>query len=137
MDPAIFMGYFVIAFLAATLMLAIEANKKLKNNPETPDCFNLRFFLRDNLLVIVINILTIAFSIRFCNEILGSEITGWASFLIGIGLNWIILRIETFSNNGRKPKAISKRPTTKKKTTTIKKKTNEKTCNPRRTGSNR
>jgi len=101
MELPIFLGYFIIAFLSAFLSLIIRANRKKNILNDTPDDFSLSFFFRDNILKLLINILTIAFAIRFSNEIMGSEITGWISFLIGLGLNQLVLWIENYQHKAR------------------------------------
>lgn len=101
MDLPTFLGYYAMAFLSAFLMLIIRADKKRKTSKDTPVRFDWGFFLQDNILKFLINILTIGFAIRFCNEFMGSEITGWLSFLIGIGLNELTVRIQNFESKAR------------------------------------
>jgi hypothetical protein len=101
MQLPVFLAYFTIAFLSALLALIIRANKKKDTTVNTPIEFSFKFFFHDNIQKLFVNILTIAFAIRFSNEIMGSEITGWISFLIGLGLNQLILWIENYQSKAR------------------------------------
>jgi hypothetical protein len=101
MKGPVFAGYMVIALFSALLMLGIRADRKRKETNDTPEKFDLKFFFQDNLLKIVINIGVIALAIRFSNEVVGQEITGWVSALIGISVNFIIVKLQTLENKAR------------------------------------
>lgn len=96
-----FFAYYLIALVAAIFMLLVRAENKRKTSPDTPVKFNLGFFFQDNILKFVINLLAIGFAIIFSNNIVGSEITGWASFLIGIGINGIVIKLQNLENKAR------------------------------------
>lgn len=101
MDPQVFGGYMFIALFAATLLLLIRANNKKHQSLDTPDDFKLWFFIKDNLLKFIINIMVIALAIRFSNEMVGSEITGWLSVVIGAGVNTLVVKLQSIENSAR------------------------------------
>jgi hypothetical protein len=101
MDLAVFAGYFAIAFFAAVLSLILRAERKRKMSINTPDVFSWGFFFRDNITTFLINILFIPPCILFSNNVMGQEITGWVSFLIGFTLNELIVKLERFQEKAR------------------------------------
>jgi len=101
METPVFLAYLLIAFFSALLMLLIRADKKRKTTIDTPEKFSWRFFLQDNLTTFLINLLAIPLLILFSNELMGSEITGWISCLIGLTSNQLVLKLESFQSKAR------------------------------------
>jgi hypothetical protein len=101
MTFAVFGAYMFIALFVAFLMLLIRADKKRHDSPDTPTKFDWGFFVQDNLLKFVINILVIALMIRFSVEFVGQEITGWAAALIGLGVNAAVVKLQGLQNSAR------------------------------------
>ena len=101
MDATTFLAYLLIAFFSAFLALIIRADNKRKKTVNTPDAFSWGFFLRDNLTTFIINLMAIPPMLLFSNELMGSEITGWISFLIGLTSNQLIIKLEKFQEKAR------------------------------------
>lgn len=101
MELPVFMGYFAIAFFAAIISLIFRAERKRKQSIGTPDSFSFGFFLRDNISTFLINTMIIPPAILFSNEFIGSEITGWISFMIGLTANELVVKLERFQEKAR------------------------------------
>lgn len=101
MDLAVFAGYFAIAFFAAVLSLILRAERKRKMSINTPDTFSWGFFLRDNISTFLMNLFFIPPCILFSNYIIGQEISGWVSFLIGFTINQLVVKIERYQEKAR------------------------------------
>lgn len=101
MEVPVFLGYYALAVFAEILSLAIRADNKRKDSPYTPDKFSWSFFFRDNLLKIFINLAVTALAIRFSNELVGQEITGWLSIIIGFTINFLVVKIQNIENSAR------------------------------------
>jgi len=101
MEGAVFLGYFAIACFVALLMFAVKGNKSKLNNPETPNKFSWGFLIQDNLLPLLTTVGGIALAIRFSNELVGQQITGWVSVVIGLTIKVIITKLKTISDQAR------------------------------------
>lgn len=101
MNTGAFLGYLFIACFTALLVLANRANKKRKTSINTPDNFNLKFMFLDNALSLFLQLGVIILGIRFSNEMIGQEATGWVSAIIGFGSNKFSLIIEKLQNTAR------------------------------------
>lgn len=101
MPLPVFLAYLTIALIAAIIAMGLRGNAKRKTSTGTPNSFSIRFLLRDNLMKILFNILLIAFAIRFCNEIMGQEATGWMSAIIGLSVNALAQKFKKFEDKAR------------------------------------
>lgn len=80
----------MFAYLAAFVLMLIGAVERDPNSEWTPFCWSWQWFLKDNLARIVLNIIIIFIGVRFVKEIMGSERTMYASFVVGLGVDKII-----------------------------------------------
>lgn len=101
MPLGVFLGYLFIACFVALFAMGVRANKKRKITIDTPDNFSFIFLLKDNALSLLLQLGVIVLSIRFCNETMGQEATGWVAALIGFGSNKATLLIEKFQGTAR------------------------------------
>lgn len=101
MPLPVFLAYLTLALAAAIIAMGLRGNAKRKRSAYTPEEFSITFLLRDNLMKILFNILLIAFAIRFCNEVMGMEATGWVSALIGLSSNALAQKIKSIQDKAR------------------------------------
>lgn len=84
MPLPVYLAYYFFGLLGAVGMLLRNAVKKAECAEGSPDSFSTAYFLKNNKTKFVLQLLTIGLLIRFSNEALGQEITGWVSVVIGM-----------------------------------------------------
>jgi hypothetical protein len=94
--PGFFLGYIVIAFICAFVMMLIDASQRDVKSSRTPEQFSLRFWFADNLARFFANLLLIPITIRLCYEYVGPT---WMLFLaagIGFGVDGLAMLAKKF-----------------------------------------
>jgi hypothetical protein len=84
----------VFAMLGLAVNRLISVRKAIKENPQTPSKFSLKYFITDNWTSIVLSLLLLFVGLRFTQELLGVDITMWVAFGIGFGLDKLTKIIE-------------------------------------------
>lgn len=72
------------ASIGSAISLIIKVNKRKKTNPETPFEFSWKFFIQDNLLNLIMNLLLIFTLLRFLPHFIGEPATLEASIILGL-----------------------------------------------------
>ncbi len=94
---------FIIAFVAGVvgmlLMFTIKYDRHGKHNPETPENFSWRYWLVDNTVRLIRNILTISVFIVFSQALAGVELSTAFAFLVGLGLEKAIELLRNIGSN--------------------------------------
>jgi len=75
------------SLLGVTLNLLVDATTRKPETTDTPVRFSLRFLLRDNWKRILLSVLLILVTIRFCQELTGLHLNMFVSLLIGFGFD--------------------------------------------------
>ena len=75
------------ALLGVTLNLLIDTSTRKPETTDTPVHFSLRFLLCDNWKRILLSVLLILVTIRFCEELTGLHLNMFVSLLIGFGFD--------------------------------------------------
>jgi len=100
-DLPTFCAAMVIALAGALISLKIKAGKRDKLSPETPFQFSWKFLVQDNLLKLFAGILPVVIAIRFSSEFFGQDLTMGFAFLIGLGSDSILSRLESLQEMAR------------------------------------
>jgi hypothetical protein len=79
------MWFFSLAGIAISLL--IDAKGRDKESERTPPAWSWNFFWSDNFRRLITTVLLVFIALRFSNELLGVDISLWASFLIGLGFD--------------------------------------------------
>jgi hypothetical protein len=82
--PLHFFVLFVWAMVGVIISLLIHATNRDVASTRTPVKFNFLFLLKDNAGRVVLNLLLIIVTLRFCKEITGFDINQFVAFCIGI-----------------------------------------------------
>ncbi len=84
MDVPYFFALVFFAMTGAVISLLIHASNRNKESMNTPYRFNFWFLIRDNWQRVILNLILIVVTIRFCTEITGYKITEFVALLIGV-----------------------------------------------------
>ena len=98
--PTYFAGFF-FALIGLFIHFMIKVKKRNVQSPATPKEFNWSFFVKDNLIEVIFNIVLIFTAMRFCIEIMGVELTMWSSFIVGFTISKIINKLIEINKNAR------------------------------------
>lgn len=101
MPIGIFAGIFFIALMSAIGVVLYRAVNKAPEAVCTPDTFQKKFFLRDNFVKWVLQILTIGFMIRLTSIALTDEGMFAAAFAIGFGSGQFSIWAQSTQNKAR------------------------------------
>jgi hypothetical protein len=82
--PGFFLGYIVVAYICATAIVIADITMRDPNSQRTPTNFSFKFFLVDNALRILANILLIPIFVRVCLEYM----SGFPMLLMAIGIGF-------------------------------------------------
>lgn len=88
-DTAKFIACVLFALIGTVISLLVHATNRNKNSAKTPYKFSFVFLIADNWQRIVLNLLLILVTIRFCKEVTGLELNMFVSLLIGISYDKI------------------------------------------------
>jgi hypothetical protein len=80
-----FIACVFFAMIGTVISLLVHATNRDKNSMKTPYKFSFVFLIADNWQRILLNLLLILVTIRFCKEITGMELSMFVSLLIGVG----------------------------------------------------
>lgn len=105
-DIAKFVACVLFALVGVVISLLVHATNRDKNSMKTPYHFSFTFLIADNWQRILLNLLLILVTIRFCKEITGMELNMFVSLIIGVGFDKLaeFLRNKCVIDNGH-PKA--------------------------------
>lgn len=73
--------------IGTILSLIWSVSKRNKNSPRSSHNFDWNFYKKDNRTRIIINLLSLAILLRFCNEFLGTSLTAYSSIIIGLSID--------------------------------------------------
>ncbi|WEK18172.1 MAG: hypothetical protein P0Y49_15380 [Candidatus Pedobacter colombiensis] len=100
-DLPTFFAAMIIALIGTVLSLRIKARKRNKLSKHTPFKFSWRFLLQDNLLKLLASLLPVFIALRFSSEFFGQDMTMGFAFLIGLGSDTILSRLEKLQEMAR------------------------------------
>ncbi len=89
-DLAWFFAAIFFSFLGAIISLLIHASNRDKDSMRTPYLFDINYLICDNWQRIMLNILLIIITVRFCEEITGKHLTMFVALMIGITYDKIL-----------------------------------------------
>lgn len=75
------MALIFFAYLGALISLLIHATSRAEKNTVA---FNFIYLVKDNAARIILNVILIAVSIRFFNDITGREVNMWGALAMGV-----------------------------------------------------
>jgi hypothetical protein len=84
LNPDQFAACVFFALVGVVISLLIHATNRDKNAPRTPVKFSFSFLLADNWQRILLNLLMILVTLRFCKEITGYDINMFVALVIGL-----------------------------------------------------
>jgi hypothetical protein len=79
-----FLGYVVIAYICATAIVIADVSMRDPNSGRTPTGFSFKFFLMDNALRVLANLLLIPIFVRICLEYM----SGFPMLLMSVGIGF-------------------------------------------------
>jgi hypothetical protein len=79
-----FCGYVVIAYICATAIVIADVSMRDPNSGRTPTGFSFKFFLMDNALRVLANLLLIPIFVRICLEYM----SGFPMLLMSVGIGF-------------------------------------------------
>lgn len=88
-DIAKFIACVFFALLGTVISLLVHATNRDKNSTKTPYKFSFVFLIADNWQRILLNLLLILVTIRFCKEVTGIDLNMFVSLCIGISYDKI------------------------------------------------
>lgn len=84
LGPGFFCGYVVVAYICATAIVIADVTRRDPNSTRTPTGFSFKFFLFDNALRIMGNLLLIPIFVRICLEYM----SGFPMLLMSVGIGF-------------------------------------------------
>lgn len=99
LPPALFVAAYVWGLLGIIVGRGYDAMTREPNKTGSPVNFSWTYWIRDNAKRFGWNLLFLLIAIRFAPEILGAQITVYASFLIGIGIDKVPDMLKKNSRN--------------------------------------
>ncbi|GGG97236.1 hypothetical protein [Pedobacter zeae] len=100
-DVPTYCAAFVFALIGALISLRLKATNRDKLSDSTPYAFSWKFLIQDNFLQLITGICLTFLAFRFCNELLGKELTMWLAVLIGALNNEVAGLFEKIQNKAR------------------------------------
>jgi hypothetical protein len=79
-----FLGYVVVAYICATAIVIADVSMRNPNSSRTPGDFSFKFFLMDNALRVLANLLLIPIFVRICLEYM----SGFPMLLMSVGIGF-------------------------------------------------
>lgn len=95
-DVAYFTSALVFALLGALISLLIQTSNRDKNSMRTPYKFSWGFMIADNWQRVLLNILLILITVRFCQELTGKKLSLFVALTIGITYDKILELLRNF-----------------------------------------
>lgn len=89
-----FIALFLFALLGALLNLLFDISERDKSSTRTPESFNFKFMLKDNIVRFAISVLLIYFGIIFSEAIFGVAITIQLAVCLGFSLDAVAVIIK-------------------------------------------
>jgi hypothetical protein len=83
-DISKFIACVIFSLVGVTISLLVHSTSRDKNSINTPVKFSFSFLIRDNWRRIVLNLLLVLVTIRFCKEVTGMELNMFVSLMIGL-----------------------------------------------------
>lgn len=84
-DIPMYAALWFFACLGILLSLLIGAVKRKPDSPHTPFSFSWKFLWSDNFRRILATATLVFITFRFTEQLIGTQISLWAAFLIGLG----------------------------------------------------
>lgn len=92
----------IFALLGVIISLRLDANTRDRLSPRTPSKFSWRFLILDNLQRLITGFIITFVSFRFAPEILKTDFSMFAAFMVGFAFDKIIELIKRAENLARK-----------------------------------
>lgn len=100
-----FFSYMLLALVGALIVLLWNTSKRDPLDKRTPLCFSISFFIRDNLVRLVLSFLLVWVTIIFSEQMLGVKVNAWIALGIGAGHDQLAkLILKNFQSNVPKTK---------------------------------
>jgi hypothetical protein len=88
-SPAYIAAAWTFAVLGVLLSLRLHIISRDVPSARTPIRWSWRFFFLDNTKRLLTTLALIFIALRFCQDLIGIQLTMWFSFVIGLGLDKI------------------------------------------------
>lgn len=86
-DVPMYAAEWFFAAVGVAISLLLEVRKRDVNSVRTPEHFSFSFLWSDNFRRIMVSVLLIFVALRFSNDLLGVQISLFASLMIGLGFD--------------------------------------------------
>lgn len=100
-DVPTYLAGFFFALIGLFIHFRIKVKKRNVNSSSTPKEFDFNFFVKDNIIEVLFNVVLIFTAMRFCVEFMGTDLTMYMSFLIGFSISKIINKLIEINKNAR------------------------------------
>lgn len=92
---------FIFVLIGVLVSIRVGAIKRDKDSKHTPYEFSYKFLTRDNIVRALASIGIAFVAIRFGKEITGNDTTEFGAFLIGLGFDQLVGKLNQWQKNGR------------------------------------
>lgn len=97
-----YLGAYIFVFMGLVIKWYIQIRKGVKTNPNSPDKFNLNYFIANNLFTklfgIFASIIITFVALRFSVEIFNIPLSMFFAFLLGISFDFVIDKVSAVQN---------------------------------------
>jgi Na+/melibiose symporter-like transporter len=105
MAPDQFFAMLFFAFIGVAATMLLDTKTRDKDSPRTPEKFHFGFWIKDNFIRILRNILFLCLGIRFYPELNGGEqITPFLAVGLGLGVDGLVAVVRKWKNGDFKKK---------------------------------
>ena len=84
-DMTLFVSSLVFGYLGCVVMLLMNIGNRDPTTPYSPPHFSWKFFFKDNVVKLLLDVILVAMFIRFLPEFCHEPINQFYAFLIGLG----------------------------------------------------
>jgi len=84
-DMVLFVSSLVFGYIGCAVMLLLDIGQRNPKTTYSPTHFSWKFFLRDNVVKLLLDLILVAMFIRFLPEFCHEPINQFYAFLIGLG----------------------------------------------------
>ncbi len=98
----IWLAWILFGLIGSLTAIFVRAWFKFEESKETPNKWSWGFLFRDNGINIIISILMVFIYVRFSQDLLGKEATGFLSLITGATANELSLKFVKWSSNARR-----------------------------------
>lgn len=97
--PLDFVTSFIAGVVGMILMFTIKYERHGKLDPKTPEKFNLRFWIVDNVIRLIRNVITLTVFILFSQPLAGVALSTVFAFIVGLGTERAVKMLKNIGDN--------------------------------------